>query len=786
MTYASTSALYPWGNLLPLPSEAKKPVPAGFTGRAGRDVTAADAEGWAGRDGNYALRLPGDVVGIDVDTYAGKDGAGVLAELEEKLGALPPTYMSTSRGEPLKSGIRFYRYAGGTLTGKAGTDIDVIQRGHRYAVVWPSTVEDRAYMWYAPDGSPAGLPPAKEDLAVLPEVWENHLRQGASTYEVQPASVDTAEEFAAAMAADDREPCEEIIEALKVAEKRFKGLDDGSHHDSMLAGLHGVVRSASKGHPGYAAAVEKLRELWTAAGLGDARDVEFERMVTGAVAKAATERGGAYKPQTGREHFCESKVATLPPEWHDIAVEAAKEVAEAGSTGGGGNDGGSGGGDNGGSDNSDGEPDWTKDFQWDTKGNLLDSYFNTSLIMRNDEVLRHVGSNTMGGGLAWRKLPSWRIHHPNPFKRRDINVDDADIERIYQILRGYYGGRHTSLKEETCKSALMSRAAENSFSPWKDYLDALPAWDGVRRIEVAIPTVLHNDYTRQAMANFFLGMMERAYEPGSQVDSMLVLWGAQGVRKTSWLRALVPDETLYAELETIPDANRGKDQLAASHRAAVVVLDELDKLRRRDEQSALKAFITGRADTWRAPYGRVNSTHARQFVLAGTTNEAEFLLDATGNRRYWPVRVERQIPEEALTREHMDALLAEARDRYRQGERVVYAGVFEDMAAQAREENLHDPIGEAVYAWLDDPKASPTPAPGGIQLAKVDVSLVSMNMLLDYVPELGGVDRLRDKQATDRIAAAMDRHPGYRRAALPPGGQMRVGGKRVKKAWERI
>ena len=778
MTYASTSALYPWGNLLPLPSDAKKPVPAGFTGRAGRDVTADDAAGWAGRDGNYALRLPGDVVGIDVDTYAGKDGAGVLAELEEKLGALPPTYMSTSRGEPLKSGIRFYRYAGGTLTGKAGVDIDVIQRGHRYAVVWPSTVEDRAYLWYAPDGSPAGLPPEKTDLAILPEAWENHLRQGASTYEVQPAAVDTTEEFAAAMAADDREPCEEVTEAVKVAAKRFKTLADGSHHDSMLAGLHGVVRSASKGHPGYAAAVEQLRKLWAAAGLGDARDVEFERMVTGAVAKAATEQGGTYTPQTGSEHFCESKVAPLPPEWN---AEDTDEAPTEGGNGGGGNNGG-----DDGSDNSGDEPDWVNDLQTDTKGQLLDSYFNTALIMRNDEVLRHIGSNTMGGGLAWRKLPSWRIHHPNPFKRRDINLDDADIERIYQILRGYYGGRHTSLKEETCKSALMSRAAENSFSPWKDYLDALPAWDGVRRIEEAIPTVHHNDYTRQAMANFFLGMMERCYEPGAQVDSMLVLWGAQGVRKTSWLRALVPDETMYAELETIPDANRGKDQLAASHRAAIVVLDELDKLRRRDEQSALKAFITGRADTWRAPYGRVNSTHARQFVLAGTTNEAEFLLDATGNRRYWPVRVEDRIPAEALTREHMDALLAEARDRYRRGERVVYAGAFEGMAEQAREENLHDPIGEAIYAWLDDPKSSPAPVAGGIQMAKVDVSLVSMNMLMDYVPDLAAVDRLRDKQATDRIAAAMDRHPGYRRAALPPGGRLRVGGKRGKKAWERI
>jgi hypothetical protein len=61
---------------------------------------------------------------------------------------------------------------------------------------------------------------------------------------------------------------------------------------------------------------------------------------------------------------------------------------------------------------------------------------------------------------------------------------------------------------------------------------------------------------------------------------------------------------------------------------------------------------------WRLAYGYFATSVSRQFVLVGTTNQELILHDATGNRRYLPVRV-RGIDIEALKRDR-EQLLAEA------------------------------------------------------------------------------------------------------------------------------
>lgn len=792
--YSTVASIYTWGDLLPLLANKKSPVPRGYTGLHGKSVDDADRAMWANHDGNFALRMPENVVALDVDHYDDKHGADELKRLEEEYGKLPETYMSSGRENYHESAQYFFRYSGGKLNGKAGTDIDILQRSHRYAAVWPSEVHDdkadRVYKWYGPDGAPCGIPPLIEELAELPEAWENMLRAGASGYDAERADSSTSATFETAMAADDRLPCTEVQNTVRHWLKRFDEISEGSHHDTMLAAVHAVVGSCSKGHPGFTYGVDELRKAWMSAGLGDSRDSEFERLVEGAVAKRASERV-EYKLIVGAAHSCENTPTALPTAVREgrivksvpIGVSDAAIVEE---------------------DDEDlavlpedfyedpenlgvieGEEEidtsWVDLLIRDEKGAIQKSYANTQSIMENDETLKGVGINRMGGGVAWRKMPAWRRNSADPFKRVDINMDDADYDRCYAILREYFGGLHSSLPQEACKEALMIYASNNTFSPWVDYLDSLPKWDGVERISECIPTAVSTEYSRQALLNFFLGLMHRAYSPGCQLDSMLVLWGPQGVRKTSWFKSIVPHEIFYKELDTIPDSSKMKDELAACHKSAIVLLDELDKLRRRDEQSALKAFITGRDDTWRAPYGRVNVTHARQFVLGGTTNEEEFLLDATGNRRYWPIEVTDTIPDEYLTREFMDMLLSEARDRYVAGERVVYGSDFEVLAEAERSRNFHDPIGDAIEAWLDDPSGG-MPVLGG---TSIDVSRVSIGLLIDYVPELRNIDRLRDKMNVDRIAAAMDRNPNYVRRERPARVPA-VGGKSTKKWWERI
>jgi hypothetical protein len=176
----------PWSPF-PLPPGKKFPPPSGRTGRDGVDTTDAERGQWfdACRQpghvcGNVALRMPDGVLGIDVDAYGDKPGAATLAALEAQLGSLPASWRSTSRGVENPSGIRFYRVPSGVRFHDAGPGIEVVQRVHRYAVVWPSIhPEGRVYRWVTPEGREAGPRdvPRPEDLPELPPAWVAHVTE---------------------------------------------------------------------------------------------------------------------------------------------------------------------------------------------------------------------------------------------------------------------------------------------------------------------------------------------------------------------------------------------------------------------------------------------------------------------------------------------------------------------------------------------------------------------------------------------------------------------------------
>ena len=401
------------------------------------------------------------------------------------------------------------------------------------------------------------------------------------------------------------------------------------------------------------------------------------------------------------------------------------------------------------------------------------SYENTEIIYDQDPDLQRVGRSIMGGILRWRSLPSWRkpheLHH---------EVDDRDVVEMNRVTRWYFGGRHNSLAIAACDEARIRAAGGRPFSPWADFLDHLPDWDGVPRMAEAIPGECleggATDYSRAALGNFFLGLVSRAFDPGCQHDLVLVLVGPQGTRKTSWFRAITPSRVLPVyEASTVPDAGKQTDAMMAAHRSPIVLLDEMDKLRTKDDQSALKALISGRVDMWRAPYGKVVETHRRSFVIAGTTNESEFLLDLTGNRRYMPLVVEAPIPDKFLAPAWMMQGLAEARDRYKAGERVDASAVFDDLAEDARAQHVQDPTGDAVRDFLE------TESP----------DRVSVKMLMQLMPEYRAVSAA---SATGRVEArrieqALDSHPDYERNA----GTQRVRHGfydfgRTRKSWDRV
>ncbi len=269
---------------IPLPRKRKEPPPTGFTGYAGAYVTQDDVAAWtAAGGGNVGLRMPESVLGVDVDAYSGRCGAATLTEAEARLGALPPTWRSTSRHADAVSGIRYFRVpAGRQWADRLGPNVEIIHHGHRYAVAAPSVhPEGGVYGWFDPDGLPAGDCPAVAELPELPAAWVAELDRGDVAD--RPAKVSLKEsdvgEWLDGLPAGDS--CPAVLDVLGAAEKAFSR---GSRHDAGRGLVLRLLRLGEQGHAGTVTALDTLEGLWLA--VLDDREPgwgEWERMVSGGV-----------------------------------------------------------------------------------------------------------------------------------------------------------------------------------------------------------------------------------------------------------------------------------------------------------------------------------------------------------------------------------------------------------------------------------------------------------------------------------------------------------------------
>jgi predicted P-loop ATPase len=137
---------------------------------------------------------------------------------------------------------------------------------------------------------------------------------------------------------------------------------------------------------------------------------------------------------------------------------------------------------------------------------------------------------------------------------------------------------------------------------------------------------------------YLVGAVARAFQPGCKMDTMIILEGPQGLRKSSALRTMC--DAIGPDLFTdeISDPN-SKDAGLQMQGAFMVEIAELDAFRRA-EITQIKAWLSRQTDRFRRPYGKIVEEFPRSCVFAGTVNPSGtgYLKDPTGARRFEPVK----------------------------------------------------------------------------------------------------------------------------------------------------
>lgn len=187
---------------------------------------------------------------------------------------------------------------------------------------------------------------------------------------------------------------------------------------------------------------------------------------------------------------------------------------------------------------------------------------------------------------------------------------------------------------------------ENAYNPAAEWITGKP-WDGRDRLPDICATITAREGYPEAlkvvlMRKWLLSIAAAALMPsGFHCRGVLTLQGPQGIGKTSWGLSLIDNVPLRDSLIKVDhhlDA-ANKDSLLGAIDHLIVEIGELDSSFKRDV-SRLKGFLTAGSDKVRRPYGRVTVDYQRRTVFYATVNATDFLVDTTGNSRWWTIPVE--------------------------------------------------------------------------------------------------------------------------------------------------
>ena len=336
---------------------------------------------------------------------------------------------------------------------------------------------------------------------------------------------------------------------------------------------------------------------------------------------------------------------------------------------------------------------WKKKLEYEDKSlQLKNTLRNLTLILENDPNLRDIVFNQHLDGMEIKGDVPWK--HPSKFWR------DADDAQLISYVDENYG----TFSQRNYDIAVAKVTDDRSYHPIREFLQALPEWDKVERVDTLLIDYLgaaDNKYVRAVTRKTLCAAACRVLNPGCKFDTMLVLNGSQGIGKS----------TLIAKLggEWFSDSlslNDTKDKTAAEKLQGYWILEigELAGLRKAEVET-LRSFLSRQNDIYRASFGKRTTPHPRQCVFFGTTNaESGYLRDTTGNRRFWPVKTPGGGSKRSwdVTQEDVLQIWAEVMHYVKVGEKLYLDPEVEALAkAEQREAMESDEREGLVREYLE-------------------------------------------------------------------------------------
>jgi len=342
------------------------------------------------------------------------------------------------------------------------------------------------------------------------------------------------------------------------------------------------------------------------------------------------------------------------------------------------------------------DDDWEKRLEYEARSAVLkNSVWNLMLILNNDPDLAHFAYNELANRVQVTGKVPWERPPDNAFWR---DADTAQLKALIDIRYVAFSSRN----HDVCFTKM---ADDRRFHPIRDYLNGLPAWDGVPRVENLLISCLQADdtpYVRAVTRKTMAAAVARIYRPGTKFDSVLVLDGEQGIGKSTLFKDLAGD-MYYSETLSLTDMDdkSGAEKLQGFW---VVEIGELAGMKKADIEK-VKAFLSTSDDKYRPSYGKTVESHPRQCIIIASVNgERGYLRDITGNRRFWVVKVrqEEQVKKWSFTDEERNQIWAEAKHIWESGEKLYLEdGLIREAEEAQREAMEVDERQGMVEEYLD-------------------------------------------------------------------------------------